>query len=258
MKRWLYIGGVLLVLVAIGVYLFFSSLDSIVKAAIEKIGSSATQAQVRVKAVNIELTSGKGALRGLTVGNPAGFKTERALSLGEISLHVDVASVTKDPVVIKEIVVAAPEVTYEIGGQGSNIDALRRNVDAYTGTAKGKAQKAEGGGEGKKLVIENLYIRNGKVNVSATALGGKTLGVPLPDIHLTNIGKQSGGATAGEVARQVLGAIGQGAAKAVTALPDVGKLLGAAKESAEKGSEAHYFQGERSTPAMGRMGSIFD
>jgi len=232
MKRWLYVGGVLLVLVVIGVYFFFSSLDSIVKAAIEKIGSSATQAEVRVKAVNIELTSGKGALRGLTVGNPSGFKTERALSLGEISLQVDVGSVTKDTIVIKEIVVTAPEVTYEIGGQGSNIDALRRNVDAYAGAAKGKAQKAEGGGEGKKLIVENLYIRNGKVNVSASALGGKTLGAPLPDIHLTNIGKQSGGATAGEVVRQVLGAIGQGATKAVTALPDVGKLLGAAKEGA--------------------------
>ena len=232
MKRWVYVGGALLVLVVIGVYFFFSSLDSIVKTAIEKIGSSATQAEVRVKAVNIELTSGKGALRGLTVGNPSGFKTERALSLGEISLQVDVGSVTKDTIVIKEIVVTAPEVTYEIGGQGSNIDALRRNVDAYAGAAKGKAQKAEGGGEGKKLIVENLYIRNGKVNVSASALGGKTLGAPLPDIHLTNIGKQSGGATAGEVARQVLGAIGQGATKAVTALPDVGKLLGAAKESA--------------------------
>ena len=232
MERWLYIGGALLVLVAIGVYFFVSSLDSIVKAAIERIGSSATQAEVRVKAVNIELASGKGALRGLTVGNPSGFKTERALSLGEITVQVDVGSVTKDTIVIKEIVVAAPEVTYEIRGQGSNIDALRRNVDAYTGAAKGKAQKAEGGGEGKKLVIENLYLRNGKVNVSATALGGKTLGVPLPDIHLTNIGKQSGGATAGEVARQVLAAIGQGATKAVTALPDVGKLLGGVKEGA--------------------------
>jgi hypothetical protein len=232
MKRWLYAAGILVVLVVIGVYFFLSSLDSIVKAAIEKIGSSVTQAEVRVKAVKIELTSGRGALNGLTVGNPSGFKTERALSLGEISVQVDVGSVTKDPIVIKEIVVAAPEVTYEIGGQGSNLDALRRNVDAYAGASKGRAQKAEGGGEGKKLIIENLYVRNGKVNVSASALGGKALGASLPDIHLTSIGKQSGGATAGEVAQQVFGAIGQGATKAVTALPDVGKLLGGVKEGA--------------------------
>lgn len=232
MKRWLYIGGVLLVLIAIGMYLLFSSLNSIVKAAVEKIGSDVTQVQVQLKEVNIELSSGKGALRGLTVGNPSGFKTERALSLGEISLQIDAGSVIQETVVIKEIVIAAPEITYELGGQGSNIDALKRNIDAYTGKGmdKGKVQKSadDGSGGGKKLVVEHLYVRNGKVNINATALQGKSLSAALPDIHLTNIGKQKGGATAGELAQQVLAAIGQGAAKVVTS-PDISKLVGSAR-----------------------------
>ena len=231
MKRWLYIGGVILVLLAIGLYYLYSSLNSIVKAAVEKTGSEATQAQVKLKDVNIELTSGKGALRGLTVGNPSGFKTDKAMGLGEISVQVDIGSVTKDTVVIKEIVIAAPEVTYELGSGGSNIDALQRNVNAYAGAGKGKAEKS-GGGQGKKLVIEHLYVRNGKVSVSAAELQGKTLSAPLPDIHLTDIGKKSGGATAGEVAQQVLTAVGQAATRAATSLPDVGKLVGSAKEEA--------------------------
>ncbi len=227
MKKLLYIGGALLVVIAIGLYFLFSSLNSIVKAAVEKVGSDATQAQVRLKEVDIQIASGKGAMRGLMVGNPAGFKTERAFNLGEISLQVDVGSVTKDTIVIKEIVISSPEVTYELARGGSNIDALQRNVNAYT------AQKSKGSGEGgKKLVIENLYVRNGKVNVSATALGRKTMTIPLPDIHLTNIGKQSGGATADQVTQQVLSAIGQSATKAATSLPDIAKLAGSAKESA--------------------------
>ena len=229
MKKVLYIGGALLVVIAIGLYFLLSSLNSIVKAAVEKIGSEATQPQVSLSGVDIQITTGKGAMRGLTVGNPSGFKSERAFNLGEISLQVDVGSVMKDTVVIKEIVIAAPEVTYELASLGSNIDALQRNLNAYMGGGGAKAEKSEGG---KKLVIENLYVRNGKVNVSATALGGKTMTTPLPDIHLTNIGKQSGGATAGEVTQQVLSAIGQSAAKAATSLPDVGKLVGSAKESA--------------------------
>ncbi len=235
MKRWLfYIGGVILVLLVIGVYFLFSSLNSIVKTAVEKVGTAVTQTQVKLKDVNIEITSGKGALHGLMVKNPSGFKTEKALGLGEISVQIDVGSVTKDTVIIKEIVIAAPEVTYEIANGGINFDALKRNVDAYAGAGKDKAKKSDGGGAGKKLVIENLYIRNGKVTVSvtATALGEKTLSVPLPDIHLTNIGKQSGGATAAEVAQQVLAAIGQAAAKAAASLPDVGKLVGSIKEGA--------------------------
>lgn len=233
MKKLIYIGVALLVVIAIGIYFLFSSLNSIVKAAVEKVGSDATQAQVRLANVDIQITSGKGAMRGLTVGNPSGFKTDRAFSLGEISLQVDVGSVTKDTIVIKEVVIAAPEVTYELATGGSNIDALQRNVNAYTGGGGGKTEKGKGSSEGgKKMVIENLYVRNGKVNVSATALGDKTMTTPLPDIHLTNIGKQSGGATAGQVTQQVLSAIGQSASKAATSLPEVGKLVGSMKERA--------------------------
>jgi uncharacterized protein involved in outer membrane biogenesis len=224
MKRWLYIAGALLVLVAIGVYFLISSIDSIVKNAVEKIGSEATGAQVRLKEVKIELTAGRGALRGLTVGNPPGFKTEKALSLGEVSLKLDVGSIAKQTVLIKEIAITAPEITYEIGPQGSNIDALRRNIEAYTGKGN-KAGSRNGGGEGKKLVVEHLYIRNGKVNVSAMALKEQILSATLADIHLTNIGKKEGGATGAELARQVLAAIGRGTAK-VTASPDIAKLLG--------------------------------
>jgi hypothetical protein len=48
MKRWFYIGGGIvlgiLILLGIGVYFLLSSLDSIVKQAVEKFGSEMTQA----------------------------------------------------------------------------------------------------------------------------------------------------------------------------------------------------------------------
>ena len=232
MKRLLYIGGAVLILAVILLYFLYSSLDSIVKAAVEKYGSEITQATVRLNSVRIELASGKGALRGLTVGNPPGFKTDRALSLGEISLQLDASSVMKDTVVIKEISISAPEVTYEFGLKGNNIDALKRNVDAYLARGKEPSGKAaspkDEGKEGKKLIVEQLYIRNGKVNVSATELQGKTASVPLPDIRLVDIGKKSGGATAGELAEQVLAAIGRGAANAAVS-SEIGKMIGSAK-----------------------------
>ena len=254
MKRWLYIGGgviiSVLVLVGIGLYFLLSSLNSIVKAAVEKYGSDVTQVVVRLNEVDIELTSGKGALRGLTVGNPSGFKSARAMSLGEISLQLDVGSVTQDTVVIKEISITGPEVMYEFGLKGSNIDALRRNVNAYAAQRKdkrkGEAAPEEPDKQGRKLVVERLYIRDGKVNVSATELQGKSANASLPDIQLTDIGKKTGGATAGELAEQILAAIGRSAAGAA-ATTDISKLIGAAKiseatavlEGAEKaGAEA--------------------
>jgi uncharacterized protein involved in outer membrane biogenesis len=252
MKRWLYIGGGvilgLLIAIAVGLYFLVSSLDSIVKTAVEKYGSDMTQASVKLNDVEIELTSGKGALRGLTVGNPAGFKSERAFSLGEIGLQLDTGSVTQDPVVIKEISITAPEVTYELGLKGSNVDALKRNVDAYSGAgkdkSKGEAKPKEANKAGKKLVIDHIYIRKGVVQVSATELEGKTASASLPDIHLTDIGKKSGGATAAEVAEQVLAAISKEAASAaantnVSGLLDAakGRAGGVAEETSKGGSD---------------------
>lgn len=238
MKRWLLIGGALVggLIVVIAIVLFFvvSSLDSIIKAAVEKYGSEVTQVDVRLDRAKVSITSGEGALRGLTVGNPKGFKTDRAFSLGEISVALDVGTVTQNPVVIKEIAISAPEVTYELGSGGSNIDVIQRNVNAYTGTGKGrtkeKASSKDPDKEGRKLVIQNLYVKKGKVNVSATMLKGKKLSAALPDIHLKDIGKQKSGAEPGEVVAKLVTAISQSTGKAVGTL-DLGKVVGSAKEA---------------------------
>jgi len=238
MKRWLLIGGGLLggLIVVIAIVLFFvvSSLDSIIKAAVEKYGSEVTQVEVRLDKAKVSITSGEGSLRGLTVGNPKGFKTARAFSLGEISIVLDVGTVTQNPVVIKEIVISAPEVTYELGSGGSNIDIIQRNINAYAGTGKGKVKEnAPSKGDdqgGKKLIIQHLYVKKGKVNVSATMLKGKALSAALPDIHLKDIGKQKGGADPREVVEKLVRAISQSAGKAVGTL-DLDKVVGSAKET---------------------------
>jgi uncharacterized protein involved in outer membrane biogenesis len=232
MKKWLLIGGGLVVVILAGLFYLYSSLGSLIKTAVEKYGSEITQAKVRLNAAEVSATSGTGALRGLFVGNPQGFKTASAFQLGEISLTLDVGTITSDPVVIKEIVVSAPEVTYELGPQGSNIDTIKRNVDGYlkgSGTKKEAESTAESKkAAGRKIVIENLYIRNGRVNIGST-ISDKTMSAPLPDIHLTNIGKQKGGATPGEVAEKIIGALGQSANTAIASV-DTSKVLGDAKK----------------------------
>ncbi len=235
MKRWLLIGGGVVVIIVAGLFYLYSSLGSLIVAAVEKYGSEITQAKVRLNEAEVSATSGTGALRGLFVGNPQGFKTASAFQLGEISLTLDVGTLTSDPVIIKEIVVSAPEVTYELGPQGSNIDAIRHNVDAYTQAGKGDGTRERGESTaepkkeaGRKIVIENLYIRNGRVNIGST-LSDKTMSAPLPDIHLTNIGKQKGGATPGEVAEKIIDALGNKVNTTVASV-DTSTVLGEAKK----------------------------
>ncbi|HUN52202.1 MAG TPA: hypothetical protein VMU42_13850 [Candidatus Sulfotelmatobacter sp.] len=201
---------VLIVLVAVGAYFLFSNIDSIIKAAIEKYGTAATQAEVTLDKVNLSLTTGEGGLIGLKVGNPKGFATPDAIVCGTIDVKLDTNSVTgSGPVLIHEITIDKPAVTYERTDSGSNIDTIQQNTAAYAGGGG----KASSGGGGRKVIIENLYVRDGVIGISYSLLHGKTLTAPLPTIHLTNIGKNSGGATPAEVAEQVLGAVGSAASK---------------------------------------------
>ena len=253
MKRGLIIGGGVLGVIVLGAIAVFvlvlSNIDTIVKAGVEEYGSEITGVKVTLNEVDISATSGKGALRGLTVGNPAGFNTDSAFKLGEVSIDLDVGSVTGDTIVVREIVIAAPQVTYELGAEGSNIDVIKNNVDSYIGPRKGGAKQApgekaaskdDGGDQGPKLVVENLYIRDGKVSVSSALLKGKKLSAPLPAIHLKDIGKKEGGVTPGEVAEKIMAAVSSGAGKAVASLnvegllSDIGK---GATETLEKGLE---------------------
>lgn len=205
--------GVIVVVVAVGIYYAATNADKMVKAAIESNGSRVTQVAVALDAVDLSLQDLKAGLRGLTVANPPGFKTARAVSLGEIS--VDIGDISRELIVIDEIMVRAPEITYEIGSGGSNIAAIQENVDNFMKVAQGgsgggdSAASSSSGGEsaGPKIVINNLYIQDGKVNVSASLMQGKTLTTPLPNIHLTDIGKDSGGASPAEVVDQVIAAI---------------------------------------------------
>lgn len=215
---------ILVVIVAAGLFYLWQGRDRFIKTAIEEAGSRATQVSVTLNQVDSgNVLDGSVALRGLVVGNPAGFKTESAFKLGEVSVKVDPGSVMSDIIVVKEVVIAAPQVTYEFGAGGSNIGTIQKNVEKMAGGQSGGASSSSDDGSGKKVVIENLYVRDGKVNVSADFLQGKQTGTNLPTIHLKDIGKSSGGASPTEVAEQVIEAIAKASTSAVAKL-DVGAI----------------------------------
>jgi hypothetical protein len=165
-----------------------------------------TQTTVKLDSVDLSLTSGEGRLAGLLVGNPKGFTTPSSMKLGEIGVKLDTSTITKDTILIKEIVIRAPEITYEYGSGGDNITAIKKNVDSYVGPGSTPAAKKGDDEGGKKLIIESLRIQDGRVTAAAM---GQTINTPLPTIQLRDIGKKTNGATTAEVVDQVLTAIQQ-------------------------------------------------
>lgn len=199
-KSYIAILGIL-VIAGVAAYFWFSNpLGSILKAAIEKFGPEMTQTTVRVGKVNISPTTGQGSLSGLLVGNPKGFKTDYALKADNIEVELDVASITKDVVVIHRVSIESPHIIYEKGSGGTNFDAIQRNVEQSLGVDRSKGKSADKE-PGKKLIIEVFSIRNAKVSY------GDALSLPLPDIELHNIGKDKGGASSASVVKSIIGAV---------------------------------------------------
>lgn len=216
MKRLMkVIAGLAVALVIAGI-LIVMNLGSGIKAAIEEFGPQFVKADVSLDKVDISLTSGEGSLRGLSIGNPAGFRTGPAFNLGEIAVAIDPETVTADTVVINSIRIIAPEITYEMGEGGSNLDRLQKNVEQATGRG-GASSREEGAqeGAGKKLIIRDFLISGGKIHYSNPLLGDETVSLALPQIHLTGIGEKSGGATAVEVVDAVISSINKEARGAI-------------------------------------------
>ena len=231
MKKILIGLGVLVVIAAVGIFVFLGNLNDIVRAAVEKVGSDMTQTNVVLNEVDIELTSGKGALRGFRVTNPSGFSDDDAFKFDEVSVSIDLSSVRSDPVIIKEVIISGPEVVYEFGENGeSNLDKLNKAVQSKSSGG----EKSSGGGDAPNIVIESLVLQNGKVAVVAPLLNEK-LSVPLPTIRIKDIGKDGKGATPEEIASQIMDAVLKGAQSAVaSAKINVDQLTGAAMKQVEE------------------------
>ena len=222
-KKGLLIGGAALVgIVVVVVIVVLVGLDDIVKVAVERAGTKVTKVEVTLDEADVSPTKGTAVLRGLTVGNPPGFKTDSAFALGEISVSLDIGSITEDTILVHEVVVTKPQVTYELDEEGgSNIDVIRDNVESHdkshaAGGSDGGGSGSSGGASGeasssdeeeRKVIIEDLYIRGGVVRVSAALLGGDTMDADLPDIHIADIGKDKGGATPEEVTEIIMEAL---------------------------------------------------
>lgn len=227
--------AVLVVAVAGGIYFIWSSMDAIVKAAVEEVGSEVTGTDVTLADVKITPTDGKGTLRGFRMTNPHGFAEGEALKFDEVSITIDPTTIFDDTVVIEEILIVGPRVTYAIGESTSNLEAIQGNVDDYMGEDDGSAS---GGGEGgPRIVIQNLTFRNGTVSVNMPSLIDEGLSADLPDIQLTDIGKDGKGATPGEVAEAVIDAVIAAALEAVATL-DLDDVLKGVEDVATEAEKA--------------------
>lgn len=233
--------GVLVVVIVGAVVWLWSNLDGLVKTAIETAGTKVAGVPVTVSKVTIDIRNGKASIDGLMVANPKGYTTPTAIALGTISVSLDPANATKKPLLINDITIAAPVVTYEVTAQGgSNISDIKKNVDSFTASNAGaggdaakesapaaKSDASASDAKSEALIIHKLTISGGKVVLAAPVPGAKAEAA-LQTISMTDIGKAKGGASPADVATQILDALSGAAIKGGSGL-----MLGNAADMAK-------------------------
>lgn len=215
MKKLLKLAGwsVLLLVVALLIVVVFFG-GPVVKYAVNTVGPRLLGVPVTVQTATFALFQGELQLKGLHVGNPKGFNTAGLIDLDTLSVDFDPASLFRKVVLIREVRIETPDITYERALMNSNLGQLLDQLSPKN------APKKEGG---KKVVIQKLIISGARVHPTITALGGHAPVLPLPLISLSNIGgtgRDAKGATFMEALSDVLGTL-------LTAVTDV--VAGAGK-----------------------------
>ena len=229
MKKYILIGSGVLVVAVIGmIVLAVMNLGSIIKAATEKYGPQITKTEVRLGSADISVLSGSGKLEDFLLGNPKGFSMPNALTCDTIKVKVDTNSLASDTIIIEEIYIDGPVISYEQKGRTDNFKTILANINKTVASDKktAKTEKAEPSDTGseKKVVINDFIVKNGKINIGGSLLstfGDKGVGIDLPDIHIKDIGKDKE-TTPAEAFAIVLGEMTGDVAGTVT---QVGKQL---------------------------------
>ncbi len=228
------------------------SINALVKGGVETMGPKVLGVPITLEDVDISLLSGgtdiRASLDQLIIKNPEGYETDYAFSLPTIRVRVDRDSVLTDTVVIKEILIENPAITFEGSLLGSNLGDIQDNVKRSTQSdsddkTEEKTEKQKDGKEAEKNIhIKLVTMKNAKINLSLFGGQAEAIELTLPDFELRDIGKESGGTSFQKASAKIFDAIYAAIIKAVMksgklvpkSLEQFGKTAEEIGQSAEK------------------------
>ncbi len=224
---------VIVVLGVIGAGAFFylsSNAGGLIRDGVVAYTPPVIGAEVELASVELDPAAGTASLNNMVIGNPEGFKSEHLFKMDLLSVKMNTSldNLTSDVIRINEIRLDGADMIYEIGSNGNNIGKLQENIDAYI-QSLGLDTESE---SEKKFIIDDVYVNGTNVKVASDLLGGRGVGFPLPDLHLTGIGERENGVVASDALKQIFGAI-SGSVQQVATTGAIGDLLGGVQDVGE-------------------------
>jgi hypothetical protein len=251
MKKLLLLLAALLVLGGGGVLAFGGPL---LRAGIQKGGTAAFGTETRLESATLSILAGKVGLRELSVANPPGFRSERAIAVGRVALVASVPSFLSDTVEIERIEVESPEVTIDLGEGGTNVGALIENLRRHSraGTEEGEAPPPDGGAS-KKLHVGLVRVTTPRVTLAQSLVGAASTTIELPGFEMRDLGTGGDGreTTLARLLERLLSKIVEAAlASGRNIPPEIEQLL--RRETLEEAAEGIRREVERVGEELGK------
>lgn len=176
-------------------FLAGGSLNEFIKTQIETVGTQVTEQPVTVKTVDIKLTSGAGTILGIDLPNPKTYSQPSAFSLGEITLDINLESLTSSPIIVDAIVIKSPKAFVEFTQDGGSnikdlIDAIERNTPKSGAEATEEASTSDT--KEPMIAVSKIVLADTSLAIDLSAFGNKAHSATLPDIVLNNVGGSEG------------------------------------------------------------------
>lgn len=218
MKIMKVLGGLLALsalLIVLSVYWLSNNMNSLVKNAIEQVGSDTLKTEVRVANVDIDLKASKVSLSGFTVANVTGFDAPLLFAMNHIAVDLEPASLLEKTIEIKSVVIDGTQVIAEQKGQSINLQVLLNNLNQnHTEKPVSQPTTTEQSAEPLDILIKvaAFDFTNTSTQLISEQFGERE--VNSPNISLRNIGGDKGVAPE-QLAQAVIKPLIKQASKAV-------------------------------------------
>lgn len=160
---------------------------TVIKTAVNTMGGQFLGVPVSVSDVSFYPLTGKVSLRDLVISNPEGYKSDYLFKMGELDVSIAMLDLLRGKVHIRQIIVGGPHVIYDKKLTTSNVNDLLKILEEKYPAPKDdeKDEKKDAGDEAAAVVIDELVVREGKVNINLVG----SLPLPLAEFRLKDVGK---------------------------------------------------------------------
>ena len=200
MKKFL-IFLIILLAIGSGIYVLSPSLESIIQNIVHKYGSQVTGTDVNLGGFKLSLLKGNVEINNLTVANPKNYTQPYIMSVGKVAVKVNLKSIFSDTIVIENVQIENPKITYELLSLTQNnlsqlLDNINKNTTApdknkSTSSSSNNEEKNDIKQNSKKVIVQHRLVSGGEINLAASIAGqSASARVPLPTIEMNDIGKQ--------------------------------------------------------------------